>query len=167
MQKKELLEKKIEILKKTDNNNDLMQSKLSLELAQLTLNISKKETKSLEYITGNFDFFIDSSIGKDIMKTDSLYSQLAFKEIPNLQSKKEMIEYSIENMRFDLLSKSTTRITPLDFLLFSASNSTTITFGEITPNDLLMKILLLIQGFVCLFIVAILGDKLINKVNTP
>jgi len=166
LRKKELLQKKIEELKKTYNNN-LTKSQLELELAKLELDISKKETNSLEYITENFDFFIDQNLSKDITKTDSLYSLLEFKELPKLQSKKEKIDFSIENMRSELLNKSMDRITLIDFLLFSASNSTTITFGEMTPNSLTMKILLLIQGFICLFIVAIFGDKLINKINTP
>lgn len=158
IKKKKILDEKINYA-----NNELVKANLQVDYSNLNLEISKYVLKKKTYTLENLGRFGDKNKLKKMKYSDSIYYVLELTIIPNLNQKKFQLDYNIENLRFNYLSKHTKKISYVDFLLFSASNATTISYGDISPNSNLIKIIITLQGLSCIILFTLIMEHIIKK----
>lgn len=158
-----LLIKKKEILDEKINNtkDGVEKANLTVKSSNINVEISEYILKKKNYTLENLGKFGDREKLKKVKYFDSIYYLYDITIIPNLNQKKFQLDYEIENLRFKYLSKHTEKINFIDFILFSASNSTTISSGDIIPNSNLIKIMVILQGLISIILFALITEKII------
>lgn len=143
--------------------NDVKIAQLNVERTKIEHEISLINVKSSNYVLENFIKFQDPTIRQEISKLDSLYTLYKYKLV--LQKDNEISKFNNDmyELRFQRLNNLRKRIGYLDFLLFSASNSSTVTYGEIVPNNNFSRLTLFIQAIFCIILIALLTDSIINR----
>lgn len=147
----------------TYNGNDLKIANLNVERTKTEYEISIINLKSSNYVLENFIKFQDPTIRQEISKLDSLYTLYKYKLIPQKDNEISKFNNEMYELRFQRLNNLRKRISYLDFLLFSASNSSTVTYGEIVPNDNSSRLTLFIQAVFCIILITLLTDSIINR----
>lgn len=155
----------IDILKEHEKANELVISQLNVEKARIEYEIAKINLTSSDFILANLTYFQDTSLVRNFLHIDSILSANEYHIIPDLELKIRKIEHEIEQLKFDAIDSYSRRISFLDFLLFSAANSSTVTYGDITPNDTLVRIILFIQALFCIVLIALFIEVLIKKIR--
>jgi len=140
-----------------------------LVLSQLNLYIVKLKYDSLliaiktnDFILNNLSYFSDPILLDDYESIDSLLYKYQT-TIPKTKTDILKIENQIEELKYESLRNLSKRISFLDFILFSASNSSTVTYGEIVPNHNAMRLTLFFQALFCIIIIALGTNKIIKK----
>lgn len=148
------------ISKSLDN---LEKNSLKIELGNQKIEKYNYIVKKKDYVLKNLINFGDQEKLEKFKKNDSIFTVLDFRMIPNLNIKKYQINYDIDNLKFIYHMKYYEKVSLVDFFLFSASNSTTISYGDISPNHYISKLLMLLQGGFTIILLALFTDKVVNK----
>ena len=140
--------------------NDLARAKLSLEKAELEYRIGVIKARAGQYVLDHLASFVDSVISKDASRIDSLWAIYEFKKVPEAEQLRNVLNYELQQLKFEALNTWSKRLSYLDFILFSASNATTVTYGEMMPNDVWMRLLLIVQAIVCIILIAVFIERI-------
>ncbi|RYE01997.1 MAG: two pore domain potassium channel family protein [Sphingobacteriales bacterium] len=155
----------IEILKKDERINGVTIAQLKVEKAKIEYEVAKINVVASDFLLKNLAIFQDTSLVKDFRFFDSIYSNNKFYIIPKLELESRGVENEIEQLRYDAIDSYSRRVSFLDFLLFSASNSSTVTYGDITPNDSFVRFILFIQAISCIVLMALFIESLAKRMN--
>ena len=158
--KSEQLEQRIKTLSEHEKKDELEIANLKVEKAKNDYELAKKEVVLCDFVLKNYAYFSNELLVSNFLQLDSLINNYELDIIPNITVEIRKFEYEIEQLKFDALNKFRKRISMLDFLLFSASNSTTITYGDIIPNNSFVKIILFIQAMSCIILLGLLVAKI-------
>src|SRR5690606_38272704 len=118
--------------------------------------------ESRQYVLDHYGDFVDSTLRNQFTRMDSIFNNLTLRLIPNNELDIRRIDFELIDLKFDALRVISKRVGYFDFLLFSAANSSTVTYGEIVPNDKFVKFLLFLQAASCIVLIAIATDSLIG-----
>lgn len=151
---------KIKILEENKGECELEIANLKIEQARLDYRLAEIEVILCDSVLRNLTLFQNDSLVSNFLHLDSMVVKYKFDSIPHLNVEIRKCEYQIENLRFDALNNFTKRISILDFFLFSASNSTAITYGDIIPNSIFVKIILFTQALFCIVLLGMLIAKI-------
>lgn len=162
-----ILTKIIKRYKENGVNDRYTLAKFGLELSKKELELATIEVESSDFILKNLLFFSDSLLLPKLITLDTVYNQLEYHVIPDLELEINKLEYDIEHMDYNLLNEYYYRINFMDFLLFSASNASTVTYGDIIPNSTLARILTFMQALICICLIAFFTDALLRKYLQP
>lgn len=145
--------------------NELTKANLIVDKANLDVKIAEIEVNSAEYILKNYGSFQDPVLARKFEYLDSISRLIDF----HLVFKEEEAIRNCDYKIYELLNRAQdafeSRITFLDMLLFSASNASTVTYGDIVPNDNISRIILFFQAILCIILIAYVADSIINKVK--
>lgn len=117
-------------------------------------------------------FMLDSLIGgrasgvkKELKRWNEMRQQewLYQDEIRKLESAQEKLFIDYKGGQSKLAQRMAGRVGYIDFLYFSIGISATITFGDLIPNTPIIRMIVMFQLLVCLFVVAKLLNGLINR----
>lgn len=162
-EKLEEIEQSIIFFSKNEKGNELRIANLRVEEAKLNYELSKINVEISDYILKNLVFFQNDSLVLSFTYLDSLLTNYKYYVIPDINEKIRKHEYEIVQLKFEALNNFQKRISILDFLLFSASNSSTITYGDIIPNSFFVKITLFLQAIFCIILLGLLVSKIGSK----
>lgn len=144
-------------------DDKLILSKYNLEKSRLEVLISKINLRSSEFVLYNLDKFSDTLLLKNLNEADSIYSVLKYNSMPKLEHEISNMEYEIKRMPHRMIGQYLPRVSLIDFLLFSSSNASTVTYGDIIPNSQLSRTLTFIQSIFCIILLAYLAETIIKK----
>lgn len=141
-------------------------AQLKVEKSAMDYEIAKVKVNAIDFVLSNLTMFQDSTLTNKMMTLDSLYSLNKYQLLPKAELALLKNQFDIDQLKFEALSSFSKRISFLDFLLFSASNSSTVTYGDVIPNSNLVRIILFIQAISCIFLIALGTDKVLKKYMT-
>lgn len=153
---------------KENASNGLVIANLKIEKYQAEKKIAEIEVRSSDYILGHLVMFQDSALTRKMLEADSIYSELMYDRIPGLNVRLSTLKYELGAIGYRVQQSVYRELNLLDFFLFSASNASTVTYGDITPNDRWMRLALFCQAVICIVLIAFLTETLLSdKASTP
>jgi hypothetical protein len=137
-------------------------SGLKVERAKLQYQLTQLTEYTSDYLLLHVHSFDNPALRRSYEKFDSVYKQvdssIVSKNVNVMRQEKK-----IQNLKFKARNYYSRRIIFLDFLLFSASNSSTVTYGEIIPNDSWIRFFLFLQAISCIILIAVGLDSIVKS----
>ena len=133
-----------------------------IEEAQLQLRYAEKEVSINNYIINNYGLFVPS----EIMDAFHLYTENLFilkTAIENKEKQRRLIVNDITNEVYKYNSNRKISVDFIDFLYYSICVSTTVSFGDIAPNNDITRLLAILELFICIVLVGLLLDRIIKR----
>ena len=133
-----------------------------VELAQLQYEYAKKNAKVeamfIEYL-GNF---IPDSLSHQIRRCNEDYLNLSM-EIQDVEGIRRNATSKIRQSTTDFHNNRLESVKWLDFLYYSICVSTTVSFGDIAPNNGATRFIAILEILICLVLVGYIVDRIIKK----
>ena len=133
-----------------------------VELAQLQYEYAKRkaevEAKFSQYI-GNF---IPDSLSHQIRRCNDGYIQMTW-DIQKVESNRRNVTSKIRQSAVDFHNNRMESVSWLDFMYYSICVSTTVSFGDIAPNNGATRLVAILELLMCLIIVGFIVDRIIKK----
>lgn len=155
----------LRILNEHSKSNEVAISLLNVEKAEIEYEIAKINLASSDFVLKNLTFFQDTFLANELRFLDSVYWIIKYDNIPDMELRNMAIEHKIESLKYDALESYSRRVSFFDFLLFSAANSSTVTYGDIIPNDMFVRVVLFIQALSSIALIALFMEVLIKKIG--
>lgn len=133
-----------------------------VELAQLRYEYAKKNAEVESYMTKYIGFFIPDSLSHQIRRCNEDYLELSM-EIYDMESLRRNATYRIRQAAIDFHRNRLKSVNWVDFLYYSICVSTTVSFGDIAPNNGTTRFVAILELLLCLFIVGFIVDRIIKK----
>lgn len=146
-----------------DSTELIIQGKY-VELAHLKYEYAKKNAEILDYVIRHFGSFIPDSLSKELARLNQEWIQLSNK-IQNLENSRRTISSRIKKSVNLFHQNRRDTVSFWDFLYYSICVSTTVSFGDIAPNDGWSRFLAIAEILSCMVLLGILLDRVIKKVN--
>ena len=160
-------QQQIDILKRymlgKDSTDLILQGKF-VELANLKAEYAKKNVKVLEYVIKHFGSFIPDSISNELDRLNNTGMSLANK-IQNLENRRRDVSSTIKSSVNKFHWNRRESVNFLDFVYYSICVSTTVSFGDIAPNNGWTRLVAILELLACLILVGVIIDKISKKVN--
>lgn len=158
-------QEKIDSLKREMEGRDTTEMIIAgkfVEMAQLQYEYAKKnavvQSLYLEYI-GNF---IPDSLSYQIRERNEDYLELT-SIIGDLERTRKDVTSLIRDMTRVFHENRKDAVNYLDFVYYSTCISTTVSFGDIAPNDGFTRLFAIIELLICICIVGAIVDCIIKK----
>jgi hypothetical protein len=133
-----------------------------VELARLQYEYAKEKAKVEAMISQYFGTFIPDSLSHQIRKCNEDYIQLTW-DIQEVESERRNITSRIRQSTVDFHNNRMESVSWLDFLYYSICVSTTVSFGDIAPNNGVTRLAAILELLMCLIIVGFIVDRIIKK----
>ena len=146
-----------------DSTELIIQGKY-VELAHLKYEYAKKNAEILDYVIRHFGSFIPDSLSKELARLNQEWIQLSNK-IQNLENSRRTISSRIKKSVNLFHQNRRDTVSFWDFLYYSICVSTTVSFGDIAPNDGLTRFTAILELLMCLVFVGVIIDKINKKIN--
>lgn len=146
-----------------DSTELIIQGKY-VELAHLKYEYAKKNAEILDYVIRHFGSFIPDGLSKELTRLNQEWIQLSNK-IQNLENSRRTISSRIKKSVNLFHQNRRDTVSFWDFLYYSICVSTTVSFGDIAPNDGWSRFLAIAEILSCMVLLGILLDRVIKKVN--
>ncbi|MEO8066772.1 MAG: potassium channel family protein [Flavobacteriales bacterium] len=143
----------------TSITDELQRATLSLDKAKLEYDIAVIKASSGGYVLHHLTSFMDSAASAEAWRIDSLWAQYEYRKVPQAEELRYSLNYELEHLKYSAMAGWSERLSFFDFILFSASNASTVTYGEMLPNDTTMRISLFVQAIVCIVLIAMFIDR--------
>lgn len=141
---------------KFDNKIDSLESivliaSLVADSSRVYVNFSEEILKVMKFTLSNMSYFHDPNI---IRKIDSLevHDKSYYKAIYSLEDRMSELKIAKRELKYDYYRATNERLNFFDFIYFSSANASTVTYGEIVPNNFLLRLTIMVQVIVCLVI---------------
>ncbi len=154
----------LETLKENTSNGSMI-ANMKMEKTRIELEIAKIEVRSSDYILSHLTLFQDSVLTRKMLAADSIYYGLMHHRIPDLNTGLSSIQYELGAIGYTVQTDVYRELNLLDFLLFSAANASTVTYGDITPNNRWMRFALFCQAVSCIILIAFLTENMLSDKN--
>lgn len=146
-----------------DSTELIIQGKY-VELAHLKYEYAKKKAEILDYIIRHFGSFIPDSLAKALAHLNQAEIQLGNK-IQDLENSRRAISSRIKTSVNLFHRNRRESVSFWDFLYYSICVSTTVSFGDIAPNDGWTRLTAILELLSCLILVGVIIDKINKKIN--
>ena len=146
-----------------DSTELIIQGKY-VELAHLKYEYAKKNAEILEYIIRHFGSFIPDSLSKELTHLNQNEIQMGNK-IQDLENSRRAVSSKIKKSVNSFHQNRRESVSFLDFLYYSICVSTTVSFGDIVPNDGWTRFAAILELLSCLILVGVIIDKINKKIN--
>ena len=134
-----------------------------VELAKLQYEYALKNVKIESMVSQYIGNFIPDSLSHKIRECNERYIYISW-DIQNLETERREVSSLIRNSVADFHHNRLESVNFLDFLYYSICISTTVSFGDIAPNDGPTRFIAILELLLCLFIVgAIVSSVIKNK----
>ena len=150
-----------EEMKGKDSTKLVLEGKF-VEEANLQLKYAEKELSICNYILNNYGLFVPS----EIMDSFHMYTEnllLLKSAIENKEKQRRVIVNDITNEEYKFNYNRRTSVGFIDFLYYSICVSTTVSFGDIAPNNDATRFLAVFELFICILLVGFILDRIIKR----
>lgn len=157
--------KSIDSLKAFMNGHDSTEMILEgkyVELANLQYEYAKRNVEVQKMITQNYGSFIPDSLAHIIKRCNDEYIGLSM-ELQELEMKRRDIVSEIRNLAVAYHKNRMESVCWRDFLYYSICVSTTVSFGDIAPNNGTTRLVAVLELLICLVLVGAIVDRIIKK----
>lgn len=148
----------INYLKVNENTNILSKSKYD-ELAEMEKENAQKDAGLLNNVAKPWSSFISDSLYqkiKQLAHTNFIISS----DTQQLSDRKTVLKNYLRDTLDAFYRNRFASVSYYDFLYYSFCVSTTVSFGDIAPNNGLTRLLAVIELLLCMFLVAYILDKI-------
>ena len=132
-----------------------------VELAQLQYEYAKRKAKVEAMFSQYLGNFIPDSLSHQIRRCNEDYMQLTF-DIQEVEGERRNITSRIKQSTVDFHANRRNSVSWMDFLYYSICVSTTVSFGDIAPNNGVTRFVAILELLLCLFIVGFIVDRIIR-----
>ena len=146
-----------------DSTDLILQGKF-VELARLKSDYAKQNVKVVEFVMKHFGSFIPDSLSKELDRLDKTGLNLANK-IQNLEAKRRDVSSIIKTSVNKFHKNRCESVSFGDFVYYSICVSTTVSFGDIAPNNGWTRLVAILELLACLILVGVIIDKINKKLN--
>ena len=160
-------QERIDSLKKYMLNHDSTKMILEgkyVELAELEYDLAKKNAKVSKYVSENYNFFIPDSLRHAIREQNEASITIPW-EIQDLEQQRRDISRLIKDKVSRFHENRRESVGFGDFLYYSVCVSTTVSFGDIAPNNGTTRMMAIIELLLCIILVGIVLDKINKKIK--
>lgn len=133
-----------------------------VELAKLQYEYAKRNTKVEAMFSQFIGNFIPDSLSHQIRRCNEEYLQLTM-EIQEVESVRRNTTSKIRQSSIDFHNNRLESVSWLDFLYYSICVSTTVSFGDIVPNNGTTRFVAILELLICLFVVGYIVDRIIKR----
>lgn len=145
------------------DSTEMILSGKYVELAKLQYEYAVKNVKIESMISQYIGNFIPDSLSHKIRECNERYIYISW-DIQNLETERREVSSLIRNSVADFHQNRLESVNFLDFLYYSICISTTVSFGDIAPNDGPTRFIAILELLLCLFLVgAIVSSVIKNK----
>lgn len=158
---------KIRNLQKSMQGGDSLEMILSgkyVELANLNYELAKKRAEVQSYIVNNWGLFVPKKLQNAINNENENVLKLN-SEIIELESKRTQVSSNLVNLTNLFHENRSKSISFWDFLYYSICVSTSVSFGDIAPNDNCTRFIALFELLSCVILVGVILDGINKRVN--
>lgn len=135
-----------------------------VELANLNYELAKKRAEVQSYIVNNWGMFVPEKL-KDAIKNENENIIKFDREIVELECKRTQMSSNLVNLTNLFHENRRESISFWDFLYYSVCVSTSVSFGDIAPNDNCTRFIALIELLSCIILVGVILDGINKRVN--
>ena len=133
-----------------------------VELAMLQHEYAKKKAK-VEAMLGQYiGNFIPDRLSHQIRRCNDDYIQLTW-DIQDVENERRNVTSRIRQSAVDFHNNRIESVSWLDFLYYSICVSTTVSFGDIAPNNGYTRFVAIVELLICLLLVGYIVDRIIKK----
>lgn len=133
-----------------------------VELAQLQYEYARENAKIEAMFSQYIGNFIPDSLSHQIRRCNEDYMQLTF-DIHAMESERRNVTSIIRQSTVDFHKNRLESVSWVDFLYYSICVSTTVSFGDIAPNNGTTRFVAIMEILLCLFIVGYIVDRIIKR----
>lgn len=133
-----------------------------VELAHLQYEYAKRKAKVESMFSQYIGRFIPDSLSHQIRRCNDGYIQMTW-DIQEVESERRDITSRIRQSTVDFHANRRNSVSWMDFLYYSICVSTTVSFGDIAPNNGVTRLVAILELLLCLFIVGFIVDRIIKK----
>lgn len=133
-----------------------------VELAQLQYEYAKKNAKVEEMFRQYIGNFIPDSLSHQIRRCNEDYLDLSM-EIQNVEGVRRNVTSRIRQATMDFHNNRLESVSWVDFLYYSICVSTTVSFGDIAPNNGATRFVAILELLICLFVVGYIVDRIVER----
>lgn len=132
-----------------------------VELAMLQHEYAKKKAKVEAMFSQYIGNFIPDSLSHQIRRCNDDYIQLTW-DIQDVENERRNVTSKIRQLAVDFHNNRMESVSWLDFLYYSICVSTTVSFGDIAPNNGCTRAVAIVELLICLFIVGYIVNRIIR-----
>ncbi len=144
-----------------DSTEMILQGKL-VEMANLQYDYAKRDSEVQTYVVSSYGSFMQDSLKSLILDLNNQYLSLSA-DVSSLEQRRIAVVEQIHQLGSDFHNKRSESVGFWDFLYYSFCVSTTVNFGDIAPNSIQTRIATLIELLVCMALVGILLDQIVER----
>lgn len=133
-----------------------------VEMAQLQYEYAKKNAKVQTMIGQYIGNFIPDSLSHKIRKCNEDYLGLTM-TISELEMTRRDVTSQIRNLTKEFHANRRDAVSFMDFVYYSICVSTTVSFGDIAPNNGLTRTVAIIELLLCIILVGAIVDRIIKR----
>lgn len=116
------------------------------------------------YVVNHYGRFIPEELSNQIGNLNSEVIRLGL-EVNCLDIQERFLTHGIRDLICSFHQNRLESVGLLDFIYYSICVSTTVSFGDIAPNDGLTRFFAIAELLLCMLLLGILLDRIIRKVN--
>lgn len=135
-----------------------------VELAHLKYEYAKKNAEIQDYIIRHFGNFIPDTLFKELTYLNQKGIQLS-NVIQDIENSRRSISSKIKKSVNLFHQNRQESVSFWDFLYYSICVSTTVSFGDIAPNNGWTRFTAILELLSCLILVGVIIDKVNKKIN--
>lgn len=133
-----------------------------VELAQFQYEYAKKNAEIESYFTQYIGYFIPDSLSHQIRSCNEISLKLTM-EIQDVEGLRRDATSRIRQSAIDFHKNRLESVSWIDFLYYSICVSTTVSFGDIAPNNGITRFVAILELLICLIIVGYIVDRIIKR----
>jgi hypothetical protein len=133
-----------------------------VELAELQYEFAKKNAEVQSLVVQYIGNFIPDTLSLQIRKCNEDYLWISM-GIQELESTRRDVSSKIRDLVADFHDNRANSVGFWDFLYYSICVSTSVSFGDIVPNNSCTRLLAIIELLLCLVLVGWIVDEIIRK----
>lgn len=135
--------------------NDVRLMRAQSKLRESNGRMENAEMRAREYIYQNLGSFVDPKTTEKVLEIDAQLQELSRKEASLLQRRGDLWTEKLK-LSSDWRRTRASRVEFVDFLYFSAGVSTSTAFGDIIPNSRPVRMAVLVQLLISIFLVGMM-----------
>lgn len=133
-----------------------------VELANLQYEYAKRNAEVQQIINGNYGFFIPDSLAHKLSDYNESYIWLSM-EVQGLEMTRRNVTSQIRDLAVAFHKNRMESVSWRDFLYYSICVSTTVSFGDIAPNNSTTRFVAILELLICLVLVGAIVDRIIKR----
>lgn len=147
----------------TEEKKKLLEEQMENQRSAIAYD-AKKNAEVLTYILGHYGSFVPQSL-LDKLEQQSQSEIRLIHEIEKLENDRRAVSSRIRDKVSSFHRNRVESVSFLDFIYYSICVSTTVSFGDIAPNDGWSRFIAIVELLSCLFLVGVILDGLKQRIG--